>query len=30
MAERYLTEAVSSLPNLSTPWYLLGEKKVAT
>lgn len=26
-AERYLTEAVSLLPNLSTPWYLLGEMK---
>lgn len=26
-AERYLTKAVSSLPNLSTPWYLLGEIK---
>lgn len=26
-AERYLTEAISALPNLSTPWYLLGEIK---
>lgn len=26
-AELYLTKAVSALPNLSTPWYLLGEIK---
>lgn len=26
-AKQYLTKAVSALPNLSTPWYLLGEIK---
>ena len=28
-AEQYLMKAISALPNLSTPWYLLGEIKRA-